>query len=299
MAASQADSGPWTVARLLGWTRDYLAQQGVESPRLCSEILLAHALGCDRLRLFTQYESEPDSEVRDRFRLLVKQAAAGTPIAYLIGYKEFFSLRFDVTPAVLIPRPDTETLVERTVSLVRQGDGSARILDIGTGSGCIAISLAKHLPEAKICASDISEEALAVARANAERHEVADRVDFRAGDLLAPWSGATFDLLISNPPYIAEQTYAELPATIREHEPAQALRAGRDGLDVIRALLAAAPAHLVDGGHLLLEVAHDQSDAVRALLAENGWTDTLTYRDGGGHQRVVHTRRAADCSQVA
>jgi release factor glutamine methyltransferase len=308
------DAGPWTVARLLAWTREYLTRYQVESPRLCSEILLAHALGCERLRLFTQYESVPADEALAKFRTAVKQAAAGQPIAYLTGVKEFFALTFEVTPDVLIPRPETEILVERLVHLARHGglglaslSGAApqqsdaappaRVLDLCTGSGCIAVALAKHLPQTAIAASDISAAALAVAQRNATRHAVADRITFASGDLFAPWDGAApFDALVSNPPYIAETEWATLPRNVREHEPRAALAGGPDGLDVIRRIIAEAPRHLAAGGHLLLEIGHTQAPLVTALLDGPEWRDIVTYRDGGGHQRVIHARRPAAAS---
>lgn len=302
MSAAETDATPWTVARLLTWTRTHLHQRGIESARLCAELLLAHAMQCQRIHLYTRFDEEPPGDIRDRFRDLVRQAAAGHPIAYLTGTKEFFSLPFEVTPDVLIPRPETEILVERTIDLVRKSGGRLReILDLGTGSGCIAISLARNLPDARIFASDISPAALAVARRNAERLGPTDRIDFRAGDLFAPWSDSatgastprdmTFDIVVSNPPYVATEG-APVEASVRKYEPAAALFAGPDGLAVIRPLVADAATRVRPGGHLLLEVAFDQSPAVRALLANGPWGDIVNYRDGGGHERVVHARRA-------
>lgn len=305
MASGSAASGPWTVARLLQWTREYLAQRDVESPRLCSEILLADALGCERLRLFTQYDSIPEEAVLGRFRASVRRAADGEPVAYLVGRKEFFSLSFTVTPDVLVPRPETEIIVERLVHLVRGGAAVRSVLDIGTGSGCVAIALARHLPDARIHASDISPAALAVAQRNAADHAVADRIDFRTGDLLSPWedvrAAGGFDVIVSNPPYIPATELAALPPTVRDHEPALALDGGSDGLAVIRRILEESPTYLAGGGHLLMEIGHDQAGLVRDLLAGRSWTDDIaTYRDGGGHERVVHVRRSAtERTQVA
>lgn len=302
MNAAGTDATPWTVARLLTWTRSHLEQHGIESPRLCAELLLAHAMQCQRIHLYTRFEDVPSADVRDRFRDLVRHAAAGHPIAYLTGTKEFFALPFEVTPDVLIPRPETEILVERTVDLARKSGGRlCEILDLGTGSGCIAVSLARHLPESRVLASDISENALAVARRNAKRLGVGERIEFRCGDLFAPWSDSkstspaaaamTFDIVVSNPPYVATEG-APVEASVRKYEPAAALFAGPDGLAVIRPLVEGAAAHVRPGGHLLLEVAFDQAPAVRALLANGPWGDIVTYRDGGGHERVVHARRA-------
>lgn len=305
MSAAGNQTAPWTVSRLLAWTQEHLRQHKIESARLCAEILLAYALQCERLRLYTCFEQVPGAAVLERFRELVRQAAAGRPIAYLTGTKEFFSLPLEVTPDVLIPRPETEILVERTISLVRPAPDALRsILDIGTGSGCIAVSLARHLPAVRVAASDISAAALEVARRNAGRHGVAERIDFRCGDLFEPWrprDGAppVFDVIVCNPPYIGSAD-SRVERCVREHEPAVALFAGADGLDVIRRLLGEAPRWLRPGGHLLMEMAYDQAAAVRELLDAAWWQKTVTYRDGANHERVLHARRsAADQAQVA
>jgi release factor glutamine methyltransferase len=342
MVASNVDSGPWTVSRLLAWTREYLQRQHIESPRLCAELLLAHAMSCPRIRLYTQYESVPADEVLRRYREAVKAAAAGEPIAYLTGVKEFFALEFEVTPVVLIPRPETEVLVERTVRLLRDAEPAGRsILDLGTGSGCIAVALAKNLPAAAVYASDVSAGAIEVAGRNAARHGVAERIEFRVGDLFEPWSavapagpdpspkrqrgqtgdtGAThtgsaldpsiprsldpsdsvatrpgsvplFDVIVSNPPYVATAPDTPVEENVRKYEPAGALFAGPDGLDVIRRIVAEAPRWLAPGGHLLMEMAFDQAHKVCDLLSSSRWQEVTTYRDAAGHERVVHARR--------
>jgi release factor glutamine methyltransferase len=284
----------WTVARLLSWTREYFERSGLESPRLCAEILLAHAIQCKRLELYTRHELVPAAEQLGRFRESVKQAATGKPIAYLTGTKDFFSLSFEVTPDVLVPRPETEVLVERTIHLARARETPLRLLDLGCGSGCIAIALARQLPAATICASDISDAALTVARRNAARHEVESRIEFRGGDLLAPWSDAPpFDAIVSNPPYIGLREAAELSPGVRDFEPHAALFAGPDGLDVHRRLAVDARDHMADAGHLLVEVAWNQAAQVRDLLAAAAWTNIQTYRDDLRHERVVHARTAA------
>lgn len=293
MDAPQVDA-PWTVARLLAWTRDYLHRCGVDSPRLCAEILLAHAMGCERLHLFTRYECQPDAEALAKFRAAVREASAGRPIAYIVGCKDFFSLCFEVTPDVLIPRPETEILVERTIHLVRaEGDRPIAIMDLCCGSGCIVVSLARNLKHAKLYGSDLSPAALEVARRNAAKHGVAERIEFRAGDLFSAWpdSGEPgLDVIVSNPPYVCEGDFLNLPCTIRDHEPPEALRAGVDGLDVIRRLLLDAPSRLRPEGHLLLEVGARQAPEVRHLLASRQWSDIRCYRDGAAIERVVHAR---------
>lgn len=286
------DTQAWTVARLLQWTRGFFERNRIESPRLCAEILLAHALGCERIELYTRYESIPDEDRLAAFREIVRQAAAGKPVAYLTGVKEFFSLSFEVTPDVLIPRPETEVLVERTIHLIRRGlSRRPAILDLCTGSGCVAISLAKNLPEVDLFASDLSEKAIEVAGRNAARHDVTARIEFRQGDLLAPWKpDRRFDVIVCNPPYVALRDKANLPVNVREYEPALALFGGEDGCDFLRRLAVEIPASLVPDGHFLMEIAYDQADAARAVLEEAGWRDILAYRDGLGIQRVMHSR---------
>jgi release factor glutamine methyltransferase len=269
---------------------------------LCAEILLAYALGCERIELYTRHELVPGEAVLAQFRSAVREATAGKPIAYLIGKKEFFALDFEVTPDVLIPRPETEVLVERTIALARKGEERVKsILDIGTGSGCIAVSLARHLPNVSVSASDVSPAALEVARRNARQHGLLERVEFRAGDLFAAWPAEQrFDVIVSNPPYVATADAPSLPATVRDYEPAVALFAGDDGLSVVRRLLAEAPRHLRPGGHLLAEVAYNQSAVVRELLDESVWSQIVTYRDALGHERVIHARcHASEQTQVA
>lgn len=292
-------SGEWTVERLLTWTRDYFTRQGLESPRLCAEILLAHALGCQRLQLYTRYQTVPAPAVLDRFRAAVKEAATGKPISYLTGTKDFFSLTFEVTPAVLVPRPETEILVERTIDLVRKRVAPERgpegpavaILDLCTGSGCIAAALAKSLPAARLFASDASGAALEVAKRNAARHKLEDRMEFREGDLLAPWGDAQFDVIVSNPPYIGTDEAADLPANVRDFEPHAALFAGADGLAVLRRIALEAGGAVRAGGYLLLEVGYRQAGAAKGLLEAARWRDIVTFRDHLKHERVVQARK--------
>ncbi len=302
MSGADPRNEPWTVTRLLDWTRAYFEKHGVDSPRLCAEILLAHAMGCERIELYTRHDAVPAEEALRTFRTAIAEAATGRPIAYLTGSKEFFSLSFEVTPDVLIPRPETEVLVERAIHLVRHAGGRIQsILDVGTGSGCIAISLAKHLADVLICASDISKAALEVARRNAERHGLLQRIEFRVSNLFAALEAdRRFDMIVSNPPYVAESEAESLPANVRDFEPRVALFAGEDGLAVVRRLITEAPRHLSPGGHMLTEVAYDQSAAVRDLLDESVWSDIVTYRDMLQHERVVHARcRVSEQTQVA
>lgn len=294
------DTDPWTIQRLMEWTRQFFQRKGVDEPRLATELLLAHALGLRKIDLYTRYtQVVPDAPLA-AFRELVRRAAEHEPIAYLVGYREFFSLPFKVTRDVLIPRPETETLVAEVIAQARQSGRaptSLRILDIATGSGCIAIALARHLAGATVIATDVSEPALAVARENAQANGVS--VDTRLGSLYDPAAGeAPFDFICSNPPYIAEADVAKLPANVRDFEPRLALTAGADGLSVIRPLLAGAADRLAPGGMLLVEVAFDQAGRIVPLAAATpGLADVRTIKDSLGHERVVVATKSVASGQ--
>lgn len=288
-----APAGPWTVRRLMEVTTDFLKKQGSDSPRLDTEILLAHVRGCKRIELYTRFDEIVSDEQRDRFRELVRRRAKSEPVAYLVGHREFFGLEFTVTPDVLIPRPDTETLVVELLEAARPHE-APRIVDVGTGSGCIAVAAAVNCPQAQVTAIDLSEAALEAARGNAQRHGVADRIRFLQGDLFAPLpAGEQFEFVVSNPPYVAEGELDELQSEVRLHEPRSALVAGSDGLDVIRPLVAQAPQWLVPGGTLLFEISPEQSGPARELLEATGdYHDLRVIRDLSGRDRVVRgTRR--------
>ncbi len=294
-------SESWTIGRLLAWTTDYLKRQGTDSPRLDAEILLAHARGCKRIELYTSFDSLADETTRETFRELVRRRAEGTPVAYLVGHKEFYSLSFRVTPDVLIPRPETELLVVRLLDLVKQRPAGApgtppapppAIADVGTGSGIIAIAVAKHVPAARITALDISPAALAVARENAAAHGVAERIDFFENDLLAAVAGGHFDFIVSNPPYVSEAEFAKLAPTVKNFEPRQALVAGPTGTEVIARLAPQAAERLKPGGWLLLEVSPMIEPAVRQILeADSRWQIEPTIKDLAGLPRIVQARR--------
>lgn len=282
-------SETWTVRRLLEWTEDYLRKKQVESPRLEAQILLAHALGCAKIDLYVRHEEEPPEDRRTAFRDMIRKRAEGMPVAYLVGHREFYSLSFDVTPAVLIPRPETETLVLEALRLLKPMD-APRVLDLGTGSGCIAVSLAKQHKTARVTAADVSAAALAVAAGNAAKHGVADRVTFLEGDLFAPVAGQTFDVIVSNPPYIAHGEFPTLDPGVRDFEPRSALDGGPDGLDVYRRLAAAAADFLAPGGTLLVEIGPTQAPAVRELFAAR-LDPGPTFKDAAGRPRVVTAKR--------
>jgi release factor glutamine methyltransferase len=288
----------WTIQRLMDWTRQFFQRKNVPEPRLATELLLAHALSARKIELYTRFEQIVPEDKLAVFRDLVRRAAEGEPIAYLVGYREFFSLSIKVTPDVLIPRPETETLVSELIHVARQGGkeggkepAGLRILDLATGSGCIAIALATHLPGATVVATDVSPAALAVAAENAATHKVT--IDFRAGSLYEPVANdPPFDFICSNPPYISAGELPGLPREVRDFEPAVALIAGASGLEVIEPLIAGAPARLNPGGMLFMEIAYNQADKVVPIATRTaGLADVRTVRDNLGHQRVVVATR--------
>ena len=276
-----------TVIDVLRLSTDYLAQHGSGSPRLDAELLCAHALRLRRIDLYLQHDrplAEPELEAA---RALVRRRAGGEPVAYITGVREFYNRAFAVDRSVLIPRPETETLVERAIRVLRDhGDGS-EVADLGTGSGCIAVTLAAEVPSIRVVAVDSSEAALALARANAASHGVAERVTFVQGDWAGPLR-APVVLVVSNPPYV---TSAELDAAdrdVRDHEPHAALDGGADGLDAYRALLASLPGRVSGGGRVLLEVDPRRAAAVAGLLdATLPGARLTTHRDLAGRDRVV------------
>ncbi len=289
-----ADADPWTVGRLLNWTTEWLGGRGSESPRLDAEVLLAAVRGCPRIALYTAFDTTVADAERARFRDLVKRRGEGEPVAYLVGSREFFSLPFAVNKAVLVPRPETEGLVVRTLDLFRAAE-APRIIDVGTGSGAVVVTLAKHLPRATFVATDISAESLKVAQANAARHGVADRIAFAPCDLLGDARAAgPWDAIVSNPPYVREDEFDALPRDVRLHEPRAALVSGPTGVEVVSRLAAAAAESLVPGGWLLVEIGPNVAEAAEAALAaQAGLAPEPTLKDLAGHARIVQARRTA------
>jgi release factor glutamine methyltransferase len=275
----------WTILRVLQWTQGKFGERGIATARLDAELLLAHVLRRDRVGLYTHFDQPLHPDELTAYRELIKRRLAGEPVAYLTGKREFRSLEFAVDARVLVPRPETETLVELALTLV--GD-APRIVDIGTGSGAIALALKAARPAATVLAVDRSEGAAEVARANAKKLDLA--VDIRVGDLFAPVAAdAPFDLIASNPPYIASADIPSLPAEVRK-EPLAALDGGPDGLSVIRRLVTDARPLLAPGGALLIEVGAGQAPAVAALLERAGYRDVTATKDLAGIERVVGGR---------
>jgi release factor glutamine methyltransferase len=284
---------PWTIARLLDWTTRYLTGKDIENPRLDAEVLLAHALGFKRIELYTRHDDEPPEETRAKFKELVQQRVKGCPVAYLVGRKEFFSLELEVNRDVLIPRPDTESVVGECLRLAKE-IATPHILDIGTGSGCLAVAVAKYHKTAQVTAVDVSAAALAVAARNAGKHGVAERIRFLEGDLFAPVpAGERFDLILSNPPYIPHGDIAGLAVGVREYEPHLALDGGADGYAVFDRLIAGAPERLKPGGYLIVEIGAPQEESARQRIEAVGVYELgKTILDGSGHPRVLRARGA-------
>ncbi len=280
----------WTVLELLRWTADYFASKGIETARLDAECLLAHVLSVDRLRLYLDFDKPVNEAERAAYRELVRRRGSErVPIAQITGVREFWSLPIRITPAVLSPRPESETLVAAALELLPDPEAPARVLEIGTGSGALALALASERPRLRITATDISPAALAVALGNAEGLGVAERIRFLPGDLFAPVQSERFDLIVSNPPYVAESQRGSLPPELA-HEPAAARFGGADGLALLEPLVRAAREHLEAGGGLAVECAPPQADRVAGWCREAGFHSVTKRRDLAGRDRVVAAR---------
>jgi release factor glutamine methyltransferase len=314
-------SETWTVLRLLNWTTDYLKKHGSESPRLEAEVLLASAKLCERIMLYAAFDEVVSDELRAKFRDLVKRRAEGTPVAYLVGKKEFYSLPLRVTPDVLIPRPETESVVVEVLEALGGGSPKSKVqspksesdelaanseiqnpkskiqnpllADVGTGSGAIAIAVAKHAPTVRVTAIDLSTAALAVAKANAAQHGVAERIDFLEGDLLSSLPAEPrFAVIASNPPYVSEAEFDQLAPQVKNHEPRQALVAGPTGAEVIQRIIPQAAERLLPGGWLIVELSPMiASPVVELIAADSRYEPATLIKDLASLARVVKARR--------
>jgi release factor glutamine methyltransferase len=289
-------SPPWTVKKVVRWTAGWFEDKEVTgTPRLDADLLLAHVLGASRMELYTQMDEELSDEQLGRFKQCIKRRAAGEPVAYLIGYREFRNLRLRTDDRALIPRPDTETLIDVVLDILPDAgelDDPWRVAEVGTGSGAIALALADERPDLRLAATEISEEALSLARENVGHHNAGDRIELFAGDLLEPipetWR--PLNLVVANPPYVAEDRLEDLSESVQEFEPTEALMAGPDGLDVIRRLIPAARGALEPGGWLVFEFGYDQGDQVAELLEDAGFTSVEIHTDLGDRDRVASAR---------
>jgi release factor glutamine methyltransferase len=282
-------SSSWTIREVLDWTTQDFAGRGIESPRLDAELLVASALGTDRIGLYLDLHRPLLEAERIAIRPLVARRRAREPVAYILGQRDFYGRRFLVSPDVLIPRPETETLVEHALACIPV-ETACRVLDVGTGSGAIAVTLAAERRLASLTATDISGAALKVASQNADLQGVADRIRFQRADLLNV--GEHYDVIVSNPPYVSSSEMAALQIEVRDYEPVAALRGGEDGLDVVRALLVAAELATSKGAQLLIEVGAGQAPTVVDFAGKNtAWRPVTVYPDLGRIERVVHLRR--------
>lgn len=291
-ASGAAPGEVWTISRVLRWASEDLARRGVTgSARLDAELLLGYATGLDRVRLIVDGARPLTADELTRFRELHARRRRAEPVAYILGEREFYGLRFSVNQHVLIPRPDTEILVNVALARTRDRDQFGRALDVCTGSGCVAIAFAKERPTWQVTGSDLSEPALEVARKNALKLGAVWNIDFRCSDLFAAIpSDQRFDLITANVPYIPDDEVPTLQADIKNHEPHLALCGGPDGLAILRRLVKAAPGWLAPGGVLALEVGAEQAERVAKGLAAYGFADVERERDYGGIERVVSGR---------
>ena len=277
----------WSVKRVLAWAAEDLKRRGNEGGRLDVELLLGRVIGLDRIGLIMQSERPLAAGELSAFRELFKRRRAGEPVAYLLGEREFYGISLRVDARVLIPRPDSERLVEVALTRTRERSMRGDALDLCTGSGCVAIAFARQRPTWNVTASDISADALALAQTNAHRTGAVRNLRLVEGALFAPIAEQRFDLITANPPYIATAELATLPVDVRDFEPRLALDGGADGLDLVREIAAQGPRHLTPGGVLAMEIGADQGAAALAILASCGYCDVELARDLGGRDRVV------------
>jgi release factor glutamine methyltransferase len=286
----------WTILNLIRWTDERFRKEGLTTPRLDAEVLLAETLGMDRVALYTHFDQPVQPAELMRFKKLIQRRLRREPVAYIVGQREFWSLKFIVTPDVLIPRPETEILVMEALKVLSQPEQTKRrirILEMGTGSGAISVALAKELPSASMVATDLSEKALSIAEENALRNGVRERILFLPGDLFAPLEkGSIFELIITNPPYIPQDYFPSLPPEVRDFEPRVALDGGRDGLTFFRRVLPRLGEYLSPQGWVLAEIGAGQDQKVREIAAANPDLDSCDFLpDLAGIKRVFKARK--------
>lgn len=291
---SETKTEAWTTQRLLQWTTDFFKKKELDSPRLAAEVLLAAALNCQRIDLYARFNEVPEEPHLGVFRDWVKRHGAGEPVAYLVGHKEFYSLRFDVNQHVLIPRPETEHVVMAALDCARSFAADLTIADVGTGSGCIAVTLATQLEQSRVVATDLSADALAVAGTNAESHGVSDRLEFVESDLLSAIPDQqTFDLIVSNPPYIGRSEVGTLEENVRKYEPEMALFGGDEGTEIIVRLIEEAANRLNPGGFLIFEFSPMIAERCRELVDSTGrFSSSEIQKDYSQHQRLIVAKKA-------
>ena len=286
----------WTIQKLLNWVTEYLTSKGIESPRLSAELLLSHVLALKRIDLYTQFDKQVPQQQLNNLHDLVKRAGLHEPVVYLTGKTEFYSLELDITADCMIPRPETELLVQRSIEFLRTRSGIQYVCDLCTGSGCIAVAIAKNFPDARITATDISDAALKIAARNVEKHQLKERVRLLCGDLFEPiiqqLDVSQFDLIVCNPPYVSTAEYEKLDKNIKDYEPASALLAGEDGMDIYQKIINKVDEFLKPGAALMLEIGYAQGSAVRGLLEQTGaFTEIKIEKDPHNNDRIVISRK--------
>ena len=282
----------WTINKLLSWITQYLKDKAIESPRLHAELLLSHVLGLKRIELYTNFEKQVEKPELDKLHALVKRASQNEPIAYLVGKTEFYSMEMEVSKACLIPRPETELLVQRAIEFLRMRDGIQSVCDLCTGSGCIAIAIAKNFHQANIIATDISDEALLIAARNVEKFNLKERIKLLSGDLFDPiiphLDKGKFDLIVSNPPYVSDIEYEKLDLNVKDHEPKIALFAGEDGLDIYKRIIEKVDTFLKPAAALIFEIGYAQGHAIYELLDKsNIFSEIIIEKDFQNNDRIV------------
>ena len=296
----------WTIQKLLNWVTQYLSEKGIDSPRLSAELLLSHVLELTRLELYTQFDKPVGKQHLDMLHDLVKRAGQDEPVAYLIGKTEFYSLELDITRDCLIPRPETELLVERAIEFLRMRPGDQSVCDLCTGCGCIAVAIAKNFPKARIVAADISDAALNIAAQNIEKHQLQDRIELLHGDLFDPIvpqldvdkrvtdSDGGLDLIVCNPPYVSATEYQALDKNVQDYEPKSALLAGTDGLDIYRRIIERADEFLKADAALMLEIGYAQGGPIKVLLEQAGvFAKVKIEKDFHNNDRIAIAKRGS------
>ncbi len=286
----------WTIKKLLQWTTDHFKKVGGENTRLDAEVLLAEALQCERIMLYTRFDEVPTNDSLAKYRGWVKQRIAGEPVAYIVGHKEFYSLNFAVTSSVLIPRPETEHVVVEALEAVKTiTDRPIRIVDVGTGSGCVAVSLAKHIDACKIAAIDLSADAVAITGQNVQTHDVADKIKCYTGDLLdaLPAGSRPVHLIVSNPPYIGRSETETVEDSVLKYEPEMALFGGEKGTEVIQRLVTQAQGMLLPGGRLIFETSPTIFDECLQIIENSTLKWEKSIKDYAGLKRVIVAKKAS------
>ena len=286
----------WTIQKLLSWTTEYLTNKGVDSPRLSSELLLSQTLGLKRIELYTQFNKQVPQHQLDKLHDLVKRAGMHEPVAYLTGKTEFYSLELDITVDCLIPRPETELLVQRAIEFLRERESIQYVLDLCTGSGCIAVAIAKNFSNARVTATDISATALEIASRNVKKHLLTEHVQLLCGDVFEPvirqLDVSQFDLIVCNPPYVSTAEYEKLEKNVKDYEPKSALFAGEDGMDVYRRIVKPVDEFLKPDAALMLEIGYAQGPAVKELLEQTEtFADIKIEKDFHDNDRIVTARK--------